>query len=171
MEFERVLKERFSVRSFKEQPIEEEKLSKILKAGLIAPTACNYQPQRIYVLKSEEALKKIRGITGCAFNAPVVLLVAYDLTEEWNNPLEAGITSGKQDASIAATQMMLAAWNQGIGSCWVCYFPNREVAEAFDLPEHIEPMMLLPIGYPADDAAPAKGHMTKRPVEEIISIL
>ena len=171
MEFEQVIKERFSVRKFKDQPIEEEKLSKILKAGLIAPTAKNIQPQRIYVLKSEAALEKIRSLTVCAFNAPVVLLVAYDLAEEWNNPLEPGITSGKQDASIAATQMMLAAWNQGIASCWVGYFPNTAVAEAFDLPENIEPMMLLPLGYADDNAKPAPGHLNKRPVEEIIRIL
>lgn len=171
MEFEQVLKGRYSVRKYQDRPIEDEKLSRIIKAGLIAPTACNYQPQRIFVLKSEEALAKIRSITRCAFNAPVVFLLAYDETEEWHNPLQEGIVSGPQDTSIAATQMMLAAWDQGLGSCWVCFFPNDEVAKAFDLPEHIKPVMLLPVGYAAEDAVPAKGHMEKRPAEELLKVL
>ena len=171
MEFEQVLKGRFSVRDFADRPVEDEKLGKIIKAGLLAPTACNNQPQRIFVLKSAAALEKIRGITRCAFNAPVVLMVAYDASEEWHNPLQADVTSGEQDVSIAATQMMLAAWDLGIGSCWVDFFPNAQTAEAFELPENIVPVMLLPLGYPAEGVTPAKGHLTKRPAEEIVRVL
>ena len=171
MEFEQVLKGRFSVRKFQDRPIEDEKLSRIIKAGLIAPTACNNQPQRIYLLKSSEALEKIRNITRCAFNAPAVFLIAYEETEEWHNPLQEGITSGQQDASIAAAQMMLEAWDQGLGSCWVCYFPNDEVAKAFGLPESVKPVMLLPVGYAAEDAVPAKGHLEKRPAGELFKVL
>lgn len=171
MEFEQVLKGRFSVRNFADRPIEDEKLSKIIKAGLIAPTACNNQPQRIYVLKSASALEKIRGITRCAFNAPVVLMLAYDRTEEWHNPMQEDITSGQQDVSIAATQMMLAAWDLGIGSCWVDFFPNSETAKAFGLPEDIVPVMLLPLGYAAEGVVPAKGHLNKRPAEELVRVL
>ncbi|MBO4288921.1 MAG: nitroreductase family protein [Lachnospiraceae bacterium] len=171
MEFEQVLKGRFSVRNYQDRPIEDEKLSKIIKAGLIAPTACNYQPQRIYVLKSEEALAKIRGITRCAFNAPVVFVLALNEEEEWHNPLQEGITSGQQDVAIAATQMMLEAWNLGLGSCWVCYFPNGEVDKAFGFPEHVKSVMLLPVGYAAEDAVPAKGHMEKRPAGELLKVL
>lgn len=171
MEFETVIKERFSVRDYADRPIEDQKLSKIIKAGLIAPTACNNQPQRIYVLKSEAALSKIRSITRCAFNAPIVLMIAYDEAEEWHNPLQEGIFSGQQDVSIAATQMMLEAWNLGIASCWVDFFPNDDTAKAFCLPENIKPVMLLPIGYGSETAVPAKGHLSKRPVEEIVKIL
>ena len=171
MEFEQVLKGRYSVRNYQDRPVEDEKLSRIIKAGLIAPTACNNQPQRIYVLKSPEALEKIRGITRCAFNAPVVFLLAVDETEEWHNPLQEGIVSGQQDVAIAATQMMLTAWDQGLGSCWVCYFPNDEVAKAFDLPETVKPALLLPVGYAAEDAVPAKGHLEKRPAGELLKAL
>ena len=171
MEFEQVLKGRYSVRNYQDRPIEDEKLSKIIKAGLIAPTACNNQPQRIYVLKSEEALTKIRSITRCAFNAPVVFILACDTTEEWHNPLQEGITSGQQDVAIAATQMMLAAWDQGLGSCWVCYFPNDEVDRAFGLPEHVKSVLLLPVGYAAENAVPAKGHLEKRPAGELLKVL
>ena len=78
MDFLEFAKERYSVRSFSQQPIEDEKMQKILKAGQVAPTALNFQPQKIYVLKSEDALEKIRFLTKYAYNAPVVLLVCAD---------------------------------------------------------------------------------------------
>ena len=131
MDFEALARARFSVRDYKGTPIEEEKLQKILEAGRIAPTAKNSQAHRVYVLQSEEALEKIRAITRCAFNAPVVLLVAYDENEEWVNPLEGGHRSGQQDASIVATHMMLQAWELGIGSCWVNFFPGTRSNFAF----------------------------------------
>ena len=136
MELQKVLKERYSVRSYDSRPIEDEKLTRILEAGNAAPTAKNQQPQRIYVLKSEEAIQKIRAITRCAFNAPVVLIFAYDAEAQWRNPFEQEIVSGQQDVSIVATQVMLAAWDEGIGSCWVNYFPNSEVEKTFELPEN-----------------------------------
>ena len=76
MEFTNVIKERFSVRDYADRPVEEEKLRAILEAGRIAPTAANKQPFRVYIIQSPEGLEKIRGLTRCAFNAPVVLLFA-----------------------------------------------------------------------------------------------
>lgn len=76
--FMELARARWSVRSFSSRPIEPAKLQQILEAGLIAPTAVNYQPQKIYVLQSEEALKTIRAITRSTYNAPTVLLVCYD---------------------------------------------------------------------------------------------
>ena len=168
MKFEQVIRERFSVRQYAERPIEEEKLRAVLEAGRIAPTAANKQPQRVYVIRSAEGLEKIRGITRCAFNAPVVLLFAYDADEQWSNPLEEGITSGQQDVSIVATHMMLAAWDEGIGSCWVNFFPNTAVHDAFGLPDNEKVVLLLPLGYPADGAVPAPMHDRKKEMEELV---
>jgi len=69
MTFMELAKARYSVRKFSDKPIEKEKLDAILEAGRIAPTGHNYQPYRVYVLQSPEALEKIRGLTRCAFNA------------------------------------------------------------------------------------------------------
>lgn len=168
MEFDQILSERYSVRAFSSKAIEPDKLNRILEAGRLAPTAKNNQPQRIYVLKSEAALQKIRAITRCAFNAPVVLLVAVDTETMWKNPLEDGITSGQQDAAIVATQMMLAAWNEGIGSCWVGYMPNSEVHAAFDLPENEQVVLLMPIGYPAPEAVSSPNHGKRKPLSETV---
>lgn len=170
MELQEILRQRYSVRDFLQKPIEPEKLERILEAGRLAPTAKNNQPQRIYVLESEEALGKIRGITRCAFNAPVVLLIAVDTAEQWTNPFEPEITSGRQDAAIVATQMMLAAWDEGIGSCWVCYMPNAAVKAAFALPENEEPVLLLPIGYSAQEK-PSPNHGRRKALSETVARL
>ena len=171
MSFQELIKERYSVRNFSEQPIEKEKLDRILEAGRLAPTAKNNQPQKVYVLKSGEAITKIRSITRCAYNAPVVLIVAVDKNLEWKNPLEEGVFSGQQDAAIVATQMMLAASAEGIGSCWVCYMPPTAVHDAFALPDNEEVVLLLPIGYPAPESSPSPNHNSRKPLSETVTEL
>ena len=171
MEFSKVIKERYSVRKYKPDMIWDDELNKILEAGMLAPTGCNYQPQRIYVLKSEEANAKIRSLTRCAFDAPVVLLIALDENADWKNPYEAGFRAGIQDVSIVADHMMLTAWDIGIGSCWVNAFRPSDVKEAFGLPENETPVLLLPLGYPAENSKPAKLHSESKDMSEIIKIL
>ena len=151
--------------------IEQETLDRILEAGNLAPTGCNNQPQRIYVLKSDEAIARIRSLSRCAFDAPVVLLVALDETADWKSPLEAGCRAGIQDVSIVADHMMLAAWNIGVGSCWVNYFKPSEVKAAFDLPRNETPILLMTLGYPADDAKPLKLHDESKDMHAIIKLL
>lgn len=169
MEFMKLAAQRYSVRKFSDAPVEPEKLSAVLEAGNIAPTAKNLQPQRIYVLNSAEALEKVDGLTRCRFGAPVVLLIAYDADEDWKNPLEEGIHAGQQDASIVATHIMLAATEAGLGTCWVNLFPNSQANEAFGLPESIMPVLLMPIGYAAPDAKPSRLHDERKPLEETVT--
>lgn len=171
MEFGKLIKERYSVRKYKPDMIKDDELNRILEAGMLAPTGCNYQPQKIYVLKSDEAIAKIRSLTRCAFDAPVVLLIALDGIADWKSPLEEGCRAGIQDVSIAADHMMLAAWNIGIGSCWVNYFKPSEVKAAFSLPENETPVLLMTLGYPADDAKPMKLHCESKDMTEIVRML
>ncbi len=171
MEFQNVIRERYSVRKYRPDPIREEDLRAILQAGMIAPTGCNYQPQRIYVLRSEPAIAKIRSLSRCAFDAPVVLIVALKETEDWKSPLEAGCRAGIQDVSIVADHMMLAAWNSGVGSCWVNYFKPSEVKAAFDMPADETPVLLMTLGYPDDDSKPMKLHEESKPMDEVVRYL
>lgn len=169
MDFLELAKERYSVRKYSDKQIEKDKLDKILEAGNVAPTAVNYQPQRIYVLQSEEALNKAKELCTCTYGAPTVLLIAYDDNKDWDNPKQEGIHSGEQDASIVATHMMLEAWNLGIASCWVNLFPNDELAQAFGLPENEKIVLLMPLGYAAEDAKPIeKWHFGKKDIGETV---
>lgn len=166
------MRSRFSVRSFSNRPIEKDKLKAILVAGQIAPTAVNFQPQKIYVLQSDSALKKIRSITNSTYNAPTVLLVCADMNKSWHSRFVPTYESGESDAAIVCTHMMLEAWEQGIGSVWVLLFDPEKVRKQFDLPPNIRPVCLLPIGYPAEDCMPYKPwHDVFRPLEETVEII
>jgi nitroreductase len=170
MEFLELAQKRFSVRKFEDKPIEEEKLQKILEAGRVAPTAKNQQPTKIYVLKSEEALAKIRAITPATFNAPVVLLVCTDEAAAWVNPFD-DFNSTVMDTSIIGTHMMMEAEDLGLGTTWVCWFDTAKVKEEFNIPDGIQPRCLFPIGYPAADVKPGPMHPTRKALEEYVTVL
>lgn len=169
MEFLELAKARYSVRSFKNIDIEKEKLDKIIEAGRVAPTACNKQPQKIFIVKSEEKLQKLASVCRFTFGAPVILAVCYDKELDWKNRLMPGYSSGETDAAIVCTHMMLQAWEQGIGSCWVGYFNADEVKNALDLSENLQVTALLPIGYAADDVQPAEFHSAIRNYEDTVA--
>ena len=168
MDFLELAKERYSVRDYADRPVEREKLEKILEAGNVVPTAVNAQPQRIYVLESEESLKKLAELTRCGFNAKTVLLFTYREDEAWSNPLEEGICAGVEDVSIVATHVMLEAWELGIGSCWVNYFPNTKLEKAFGIPAGEKSVLLMPLGYPADGSQPSPKHSACRDISETV---
>ena len=171
MNFLELAKARFSVRSFKKDPIEEEKLLTILEAGRVAPTACNKQPQKIYVIQSEEMRAKLATVCKFTFDAPVVLAICYDKDKAWKNDLTPGYCSGETDAAIVCTHMMLQAWELGIGSCWVGCFASDRVKEALDLPANLRVTALMPMGYPAQDATPMEFHTIYRDFDDTIAYL
>ncbi len=171
MNFMELCKARFAVRQFSNRPLEDEKLQQILEAGHAAPTAKNFQPQRIYVLKSPEALAKMDALTPCRYGAPVVLLLAYDTNTEWKNELEPGIHSGVEDVSIVATHMMLEAYDIGVDSIWINRFANAKAEELFGLPKNEKVVLFLPLGYRADGVRPAPQHTHKKPLEDIVRTL
>lgn len=160
------------MRKFSDQPIEQEKLNLILEAGNVAPTGCNYQPQRIYVVQSAEKIAKLNEISRCIFGAKTVLLFTYNTDEDWQNPLEAGIRAGVEDVSIVATHIMLEAWELGIGTCWVNYFANSRLEQELGLPANERSVLLMPIGYPAADSAPLeKMHCVYKKIDETVQFI
>lgn len=171
MEFLELAKNRFSVRSYEERQVEQEKIDKILEAAKVAPTAKNLQPQKIYILKSEEAVNKIRQISRCAYNAPMVFLICANEDESWKSPYVENYNSGEMDASIVTTHMMLEASELGLGSVWVKLFDPIEVIKAFDLPANIKPICLLPVGYPAINAQPSAQHTSCKEIQEFVTEL
>jgi len=153
MNFLQLAKERYSVRKFSNKKVEKEKLDLILEAGRVAPTALNYQPQRILVLDTEESLSKLKLCTRYHFNAPLVLLVCYDSTVSWKRSFDKE-DMGDVDASVVTTHMMLQVAELGLGTTWVGGFNPDTIKETFALPEYLVPVVLLPIGYPSSDSAP-----------------
>lgn len=162
MDFLKLAKDRYSVRSFKPDMITDDELCAILEAGRVAPTARNFQPQKIFVAKSEESRKKLASVCRFTFDAPVVLVIGYDKERSWKNKLMQGHDIGETDAAIVTTHMMLMAASIGIGSCYVGYFSSDEVKKALGLPESVVVTALLPLGYPSESSIPASFHTELR---------
>ena len=165
MDFLELARERYSVRKFAPKKVENEKLDAVLEAGRLAPTAVNYQPQRILVLDSEESLGKLRDCTPYHFSAPLALIVCYDDTTSWKRSYD-GKDMGEVDASIVTTQMMLEAAALGLGTTWVGHFDPQKVRSAFRLPENVIPVAILPMGYPHESSVPNPKHAERLPLEK-----
>ena len=174
MTFFELASARYSERYFDCRPIEQEKIDRILAAGRTAPTACNYQPQRIYVIQSEDALKKLRTIRVSHFNAPLMILVCYDSETAWKNPRDRryeNYCSGEQDATIVAATMMYEAEELGVHSVWLRGFDSQQVADVFCLPENHIPVMMFAMGYPSAETKPSDWHFIRKPIEETVRTL
>ena len=170
MEFKEVVKNRYSCKKYTERQVEAEKLSAILNAGRLAPTAKNLQEQHVYVLQSAEALAKMDAVTPCRYGAGTVLAVAFDKNNVFTYP-GGKRDSGVEDATIVATHMILAAANEGVDSCWINFFDPEKLAEALGLPENEEILMLMDLGYAAEGAGPLPNHSSRKPLTETVSYL
>ena len=167
MDFLSFAKERYSVRKFTDKHLSKEVLDSILEAGHIAPTGCNYQPQRILVINSDKSIEKLKKCTKCHFDAPTALLVCYNKDESWVSRFD-GALSAPVDASIVTTHMMLQAHSLGVGSCWVMYFNPDKMREEFCIPQNIIPAALLVMGYPAENCPVHPFHNSFRPIDEVV---
>ena len=165
MEFDKVLSERFSVREYKDIPVEEEKIQAILNAVRLAPTAKNSQPQKIYVAKTKEALEKMDIVTPNRFGAPVAMLICGDsekaciLKSNGRNFLEV-------DATIIQTYMMLKATDLGLSTCWIGRFTSDKAYEVFNIPKNYIPYGILLVGYKSESAVPSNMHLSRLEVED-----
>lgn len=167
MEFLELAKKRFSVRKFSDKKVEQEVLDKILEAGRVAPTACNFQPQRIIVANNSESLGKLQKCTPCVFGAPLALIVCYDKNESWKRT-GSGKDVGEIDASIVTAHMMLETSSLGLGCTWVERIDVQAIINEFSLPENIIPVAVLPIGYPHKDAVPHPNHSKRFDISKTV---
>lgn len=167
MNFSQLAADRYSVRKFKDKNIEHEKLALILKAGQIAPTAANLQPQRILVVNKKDTLDKLKQCTPYIFEAPLALIVCYDESICWTRKYD-GQKSGYVDASIITTHMMLQATDLEIGSLWVMSFDPVKLKQLFNISEKIIPVSILVLGYAAENNIPHKMHTERFDIEKTV---
>ena len=165
MEFKDVIVKRSATRKFSNQSLEQDKIDYILEAGRLAPTAKNIEPFKIYVISSEEGITKIDQITPCRYNAPVVLLVCGDKDEAFTKD---GYSTYEMDASIVATHMMLAATDIGVDNIWVELFDKELAKKEFNLPNNLQPVCLLPVGYKAMDCPISPNHNKRKIIEDLV---
>ena len=168
MSFEELSAEkRYSCRSFEKRSIEKEDMERILEAGRIAPTAGNFQPQRVIVINTPEGMQKLARCTHYTYGAPAALIVCYDENEVWVRNYD-GKNSGDVDASIVTTQMMLQAAELNIGTCWIGHFDPWRIKELYNIPENIVPVAILDMGYPSEKGLPHPVHWKRKLLEETV---
>ena len=149
MEFYDVIRTRRSIRAYKPDPIEPDKLDRILEAGRLSPSACNLQPWAFIVISDanmrKDFIKVYKQTWLC--QAPIILVVCADINKAWKRG--DGQQYYQADCAIAMQNMVSAATAEGLGICWIAAFDEKACAKLLHLPDHIRPVAITPLGYPA----------------------
>jgi nitroreductase len=156
MEFSELIAKRYSVRAYKPDPVEEDKLHQLLEAACLAPTAANLQPFQFIVIHTagrEAELKRIYS-RDWFVQAPLVICACGVPAQGWVR--RDGKNYTDVDVAIAMDHLILAATNLGLGTCWIAAFNSTAAREVLGLPDDVEPIAFTPLGYPADQAGPKK---------------
>ena len=159
MDFLDLAKRRYSVRTYKETPVEEEKVARILEAARVSPSAANPQPTRL----SSSITRALAGKAQPRQMSIARLSPSSSRTtrKAWKRPAD-GKSTVDIDASIATDHMMMEATSLGLGSVWICWFDPEVVTHEFGLPETLEPINILAIGYSDGPAKSPDRHVTER---------
>lgn len=166
MKFLDLVKARYSVRSYEMRPVEQEKLDYILECVRLAPSAVNFQPWRFAIVTDPEKLSALKTAYAREWiqTAPCIIVACGNHDEAWHRKSD-GKDHTDVDVSIAVEHLCLAATEQGLGTCWVCNFDTDRCREVMNLPENLDPIALIPIGYPTDSAVPEK---KRKSLDEIL---
>ncbi|MBN1147334.1 MAG: nitroreductase family protein [Anaerolineales bacterium] len=165
MEYTELIARRYSVRAYKPDPVEDEKLHKLLEAARLAPTAANRQPFQLIVIHTAGRQEELRRIYRREWftQAPLILCAVGVPSQGWVR------SDDKRryldvDVAIIMDHLILEATNQGLGTCWIAAFNARAARELLQLPDEVEPLIFTPLGYPADQP-PAK---ERKPLAELV---
>ncbi|HEY4784522.1 MAG TPA: nitroreductase family protein [Bacteroidales bacterium] len=168
MNIEDVAKNRYSCRKYKSDAIDETMLTKVLNTFRIAPSAVNFQPWHLIIIKSEMNKAKVYEAYPREWikTAPMFIIACGDKTVSWKRG------DGKDyldvDIAIAVDHMMLQATELGLATCWVCNFNASVLKQNFNIPGNIEPVAIIPIGYPADSGDPNRYDTKRKSLKEFV---
>jgi nitroreductase len=165
MEFQELIFNRYSVRHYKSDPIETEKLQKVLEAARMAPTAANRQPFQLIVIHTEDREEELKRIyhRDWFVQAPIIICAVGVPSKGW-------IRSDDKrryldvDVAIVMDHLILSATDLGLGTCWIAAFNSRAAREILRLPDRVEPLIFTPLGYPADTLTEKE----RKPLEELV---
>jgi nitroreductase len=165
MEYAKLIAARYSVRAYRPDPVEDEKLEAVLEAARLAPTAANRQPFQLVVMHTagrEEEIGKIYRRPWFV-QAPLVIAVCAISSLAWVRESDR-FNARLIDAAIVADHLILAAADLGLGTCWIAAFNLEAARSVLGLTEEAEPVIFTPLGYPADQPGPK----TRKPLGELV---
>jgi nitroreductase len=154
MDFSELIKKRYSVRAYKPDLVEDDKLQQVLDAARLAPSAANRQPFQLIVIHTAGREAELRRIYHQSWlsQAPLVICICGLPERAWVR--RDGQNYHYVDAAIAMDHLILAATSLGLGTCWVAAFDVDATREVLGLPDDVEPVAFTPLGYPADQLGP-----------------
>jgi nitroreductase len=166
MNFIELATQRSSVRNFKPNPVEKDKLLYVLEAARIAPSAANFQPWQFIVITEPVILKLIQSVyhRDWLATAPAIIVAIGDHDKGWRRKKD-GKDFTDIDVAIAVDHLTLAAAETGLGTCWICNFDVEMCCAIFNLPENLEPIVLIPIGYPTTELHSPK---QREPIDQLV---
>ena len=164
MDFNELVRKRYSSRAYRPDPVEDDKVRSILEAGRLSPAARNDQPVRVIAVRSKEGLAKLEEAAHI-YDAPLAFIVCADRDRAWTRSYD-GMKTTDIDASIVTTQMMYEATDMGLGTLWICMFKPDVLRRNFDLPESYIPVNVLAVGYKDDQTS--KNHGVRIPMDEFV---
>jgi len=169
MTFIDVAKLRFSSRHYLRKDVEKEKIIQVIEAARVAPSAANRQPWYFIIVQSEEKRTQLAQVYKRDWfkEAPVVIIACGDHSQSWKRPFD-GKDHCDVDVSIAVDHITLAAADMGLATCWICAFNAELCRNLFKLPQNIEPLALLSLGYPADQADTGRHELVRKPLNNIL---
>jgi nitroreductase len=164
MEFSELIQERYSVRAYRPDPVDQETLQEVLEAARLAPTAANRQPFRILVIPTAGREASLRRIYNREWftQAPLVLCICALPAEGWVRMV--GKPYVDVDVAIAMDHLVLAATDKGLGTCWIAAFDPAAARKVLALPAGVEPIIFTPLGYPADQPR----SKARKPLAELV---
>lgn len=164
MDFYDLIRARYSVRSYRPDPVEPDKLERVLEAARLAPTACNRQPFRMLVVPTAGREADLAPVYSRSWflQAPLIIAACGVASEAWVR--RDGRTYVDVDVTIAMDHLILAAANEGLGTCWIAAFDPDAARRALRPDPGWEPLLLTPLGYPADSPRPRQ----RRPLADLI---
>ncbi len=168
MEFLELAKKRYSCRKFSDEKVSDALVEKILQAGIVAPTAVNYQPFHLYVMDSEKAVEVVNQSTRFGFGCKTFIIVGVSRDEGYVRKYD-GHAFAEVDASIVATHIMLEIEDLGLHTTWVGHFDQEVIRKAY--PDVFGDDLLIaifPIGYASVDGVPSSRHFERKSMEELV---
>jgi nitroreductase len=164
MDFYEAIKSRYSVRSYQNKPVEQEKLDRILDAARLAPSGSNRQPWKFVVVRDAETRKKL--VPACSNQefvgqAPVVIAGVGLMPDRI---MSCGVPGDPVDVAIALEHVALAATAEGLGTCWMGSFHQDQIRTLLGIPANAKVIEVMTLGYPADHPRPK----TRKPMKELV---
>ena len=170
MDFLKLCKDRYSCRDMSDKKVTKEQLDKIIEAATLAPTACNFQPVKLFIMDSDKAKENIRQVTRFTFNADTFIVVGVDKEKAWNRKYD-NKNFADVDGAIVSTHIMLEIENLGLNTTWVGSFDAPKLKELAPELSPYDLIAIFPVGYKKTGNLPVENHFKRKSKDEFVTTL